>query len=384
MEPDFLKKRILDLVRADRLDKDTSELVETAIDNGVRHQELLARILGAFVYIKFGENEARGHWEKILHHYDMLLERVSPSIGILSAVYDYFLNQTDFFKNPLLIDHNLFYLIKKYAVVDSLSGVFNRNYFEIVLKKEIKRAIRYNKIFTLILFDIDNFKRINDRNGHVFGDSVIRHCAGLLKESCREEDIVCRYGGEEFVFFLPETPCLGAYHFAERVRRRVKDDLFLKNHEITLSGGIAEYPHDGQTVLNLLRCADSALYRAKAEGKDRVSLFENNRRRHPRYTKAFSVLFKPLEFVFRDGHHGELITDDISLSGLRCIFSEDLKPETEIVLSFTTGSDSISRIVTIGRIVWSKKIDVHRFMCGVQFQAMEQSQLQKMMKLISE
>lgn len=384
MEIDILKKRIIDLIGEERLNQNAPDKVEAAINLGMKQDNLLARILGTFVYIRFGENEARRHWEKILSLHDRVSEQLEEPFSILSSVYDYFLNQTDLLKNPLVIDHEVFHLVKRYAVVDSLSGVFNRNYFELVFKKELKRAIRYDKTFSLLLVDIDDFKRVNDEHGHVFGDSVIRHCAGVLKAVCREEDILCRFGGEEFIFFLPETPAAGALQFGERVRQRISGDRFLNQNRISISGGIAEYPHDARSALDLLRCADSALYKAKAEGKDRISLFENNRRRHPRFEKAFPVLFKPLDFVFSDGANRKLVTDDISLSGLRCVLSDVMLPDTELVLAFGEKSDVDSRVVTLGKIVWSKKIDGDRYMYGVQFQSMEHRQLEKMMKLISE
>jgi two-component system cell cycle response regulator len=382
MGKDVLKEQIIELITRDA--ENMYDELNSPLSMIAQSDEPFSGLLASFVYIKFGENEARRHWESILRRYGWLRDRVEGGIGIHTAVYDYFLNQTDILRNPLLVDNNLFTLIKKYAVIDNLSGIFNRNYFELILKKELKRAMRYNKIFSLLLLDIDDFKRVNDLNGHIFGDTVIRNLARLLKDACREEDVVCRYGGEEFVYFLPETPSVGAENFGERVRATLRTDSFFKENRITLSGGIAEYPHDGATITDILRCADDALYKSKADGKDKIEIYDNNRRRYPRYTKSFEILFKPLESVFIDGMNRQLITDDISLSGLRCVLPEDYKPDTELVLSFKMVHFKEQRIITLGKIVWSKKIDSSHYMYGVKFQPFERSQVEQLVRLFSE
>jgi two-component system, cell cycle response regulator len=381
MGKDILLETIIKLI------SDQSDLYDRLnfpIAGLTRDDDPLATILGAFIYIKFSEGEARRHWEAIIRRHSWLKEQIDGAITIHTSVYDYFLNQTDILKNPLLIDTNLFNMIKQYAVIDGLSGVFNRNYFELVLKKELKRAMRYNKVFTLVILDIDNFKRVNDLNGHLFGDTVIKNLAILLKDACREEDIICRYGGDEFIFFLPETPSVGALNFGERIRAMIKADRFFKSHDITVSGGISEYPHDGSSIMDLMKSADDALYKSKADGKDRIEIFKNNRRKYPRYAKAYEILFKPLEKVFIDGMNKELVTEDISLSGLRCILPEDYKPDTELVLSFKMLNMEAKRIITLGKIVWSKQIDHSHFMYGVKFQPFERIQIEQLLKLFTE
>jgi two-component system cell cycle response regulator len=381
MNIDTLKDKIIELIA-----KKPYNIVGqgSALETLTQDGDSFSRLLNSFIYIKFNESEARQHWEGILQRYSWLAGRVEEEIGIHTAVYDYFLNQTDILKSPLLVDNNLFNLIKKYAVIDSMSGLFNRNYFDLVLRKELKRAIRYNKVFSLLILDIDDFKIVNDTKGHIFGDMVIKNLAKLLKDVCREEDVICRYGGEEFIYFLPETPCIGALNFGERIRKIIKSDPFFLENDITLSGGISQFPHDSNTVTELIQYADDALYKAKAEGKDKITVFENNRRRYPRYNKAFEVLFKPLEKVFIDGMNKELVTDDISLDGLRCVLPEIYQPDTELILSFKMMHMKEQRIITLGKIVWSKKLDASHYMYGVKFQPFERAQVDQLLKLFAE
>ena len=118
------------------------------------------------------------------------------------------------------------------------------------------------------LLDLDDFKNVNDTKGHLFGDEVLNKLATILNAISREEDIPCRYGGEEFVVILPETNVDGAINFAARLRSEMQADAFFREHRITWSGGIAAFPEAGDSSSTLLESADKALYQAKFSGKD--------------------------------------------------------------------------------------------------------------------
>ncbi len=118
------------------------------------------------------------------------------------------------------------------------------------------------------MIDLDNFKSINDSKGHLFGDDVLNRFAKILTAISREEDIVCRYGGEEFIVILPETNSSCALIFAERLRLEMKNQEFFRVNNITFSGGVSSYPQVGKKSSELLECADKALYKAKLSGKD--------------------------------------------------------------------------------------------------------------------
>jgi diguanylate cyclase (GGDEF)-like protein/PAS domain S-box-containing protein len=160
------------------------------------------------------------------------------------------------------------------SVRDPLTGLFNRRFMIESLEREIKRAERNQTQVGIIMADIDHFKQFNDKYGHAAGDKVLTQMGGLFKAGLRGADIASRYGGEEFVFFLPESSAENTFKRADQLREEVKN---LKVHHggellasITLSMGISIYPDQGSNAEDLLRVADAALYRAKQEGRDRV------------------------------------------------------------------------------------------------------------------
>lgn len=164
---------------------------------------------------------------------------------------------------------------RQLSITDGLTGVWNRRYLELTLRKEIERAQRFGRPLSLLMLDIDRFKRINDRHGHQRGDEVlIEVTRRILGEIRTNIDVVGRYGGEEFVVVLPETPSGGARVVAEKIRDSMRDQPFTGASAdplpVTVSLGVSTYPEDGTSSEDLIRLADSAMYRAKAEGRDRV------------------------------------------------------------------------------------------------------------------
>lgn len=148
---------------------------------------------------------------------------------------------------------------------DPLTGVCNRRAMDDALASLVAMKNRYNMGFSLAIFDIDHFKRINDGQGHLAGDTVIKSVAKLIEETARETDIVTRYGGEEFVVIMPQTELRGACVFTERMRGHVEEQL-----GITVSGGAATAMGDGETPQAILERADAAMYAAKQAGRNRT------------------------------------------------------------------------------------------------------------------
>ncbi len=157
---------------------------------------------------------------------------------------------------------------------DPLTTLFNRRYMEESLGRELRRATRNRRSLSAVMLDVDHFKRFNDNFGHEAGDALLRALADFLQKHVRGEDIACRYGGEEFVLILPEASSEVAARRAEHLREQVKRLSVQHRGQLlgglTLSLGVATFPEHASTVADLLRVADSALYRAKAEGRDRV------------------------------------------------------------------------------------------------------------------
>jgi len=158
---------------------------------------------------------------------------------------------------------------------DGLTKLFNRSHWESCLEAEIKRWGRSKSASSLVILDIDHFKNVNDTYGHTVGDEVIRHLSQLIKEHARETDTSGRYGGEEFVILLADTPLENAKIFAERLREKVCKSVVTHNGldlSYTISLGIAEVDASIKTYEKWIENADAALYRSKENGRNKVSL----------------------------------------------------------------------------------------------------------------
>lgn len=175
-----------------------------------------------------------------------------------------------------LIDLKNFYNKKKdkmasMAFKDELTRVFNRRYFDKKLKEEFQRSVRYGRPLSLIMVDIDKFKLFNDNYGHQKGDEVLYAVASILQETSRQTDILCRYGGEEMAFILPETDIKNSWFMAEMCRKRVEENAkLIAGTLVTISLGISETSDKINSPELLIKSADEMLYKAKEQGRNRV------------------------------------------------------------------------------------------------------------------
>jgi diguanylate cyclase (GGDEF)-like protein len=163
--------------------------------------------------------------------------------------------------------------LEEQVIRDSLTGLYNRRYLDDTLERELRRAQRHGYSVSLVVVDIDHFKRLNDTYGHQAGDAYLKALAAELNENVRAGDVVCRWGGEEFVLVLPDMSRSDASQRAEKWResiQRLQVPFGEFSLASTVSMGIAAYPSDGLAPTDLLRAADEALYRAKHDGRDRV------------------------------------------------------------------------------------------------------------------
>ncbi|OHD16241.1 MAG: hypothetical protein A2Y34_05115 [Spirochaetes bacterium GWC1_27_15] len=208
-------------------------------------------------------------------------------IEVLNKKNNKIFNKCDIFlfKNlavqaTIIIQYSFLYEI---SIIDGKTGLYAHRFLESRLFEEFKRATRYKRELSLIMFDIDFFKNLNDNYGHQFGDSVLQKIAEIIKQNCRNSDIPSRFGGEEFCVILPETNKDGAIIFAERVRKKIEITDFGYNNKIvkvTTSGGISSLEGDFVESSNdLIKYADEALYTAKNNGRNKIvvynRIFEN-------------------------------------------------------------------------------------------------------------
>ena len=169
------------------------------------------------------------------------------------------------------------------SITDGLTGVYNYRFLIRSLRLEMKRATRFNDVFSFLMLDVDNLKDYNDRNGHLSGSRALREIARLITENVREIDLVAKYGGDEFGLLLPQTGLDGAFRLGERVLRAIRRFRFdgVTPGLLTCSIGIAIYPGDARRLEELIDNADTALYRAKAMGKNSIKCFRENHSINP-------------------------------------------------------------------------------------------------------
>jgi diguanylate cyclase (GGDEF)-like protein len=163
--------------------------------------------------------------------------------------------------------------IYQLTIMDGLTQINNKRYFLEYLEREMGRCHRYNRSLSLIMFDIDHFKKINDTNGHLAGDYVLRELAGVVRQRIRREECFARYGGEEFAIVMPEAGPENARRFSEKVRKMVEDHGFVfegKDIAVTISMGVADMVADMTEPMQFIKVADANLYKAKKNGRNQV------------------------------------------------------------------------------------------------------------------
>jgi two-component system cell cycle response regulator len=163
--------------------------------------------------------------------------------------------------------------IYRITIVDGLTQCFNKRYFLEFLEREMARGLRYGRPLSLMMFDIDHFKKVNDGFGHLAGDHVLRELAALIRSNVRKEECLARYGGEEFVLVTPESGPERARKFAEKIRRLAEREVFVFDSKeicVTLSIGVADMIAAYADPASFIRAADERLYEAKRGGRNRV------------------------------------------------------------------------------------------------------------------
>jgi diguanylate cyclase (GGDEF)-like protein len=171
--------------------------------------------------------------------------------------------------------------MRELSITDPLTGLFNRRYFNIRLDEESRRARRYALPMSLAIMDIDTFKLFNDTEGHLAGDYILKEVASIMSAAVRANDILVRFGGDEFVILMPQTSKAEALGVAERIRKNIRDQIQLAwkrfpAKQITISAGISMFPDGCGPKDHLIRCADRALYKAKVKGRDCVIMWDGN------------------------------------------------------------------------------------------------------------
>ena len=235
---------------------------------------------------------AKQYWADIISHMKNLSKALDRNVGIHLAMCDYFSNINNYIKKPVLIEERILEHKEESAYRDGLTGLFNRRYFNQEMPTEIERFRRFGIPFSLLMLDLDHFKKFNDTYGHQAGDMALKVVADVISQSARIYDKTVRYGGEEFAVIMPQSCRTEALVAAERIRAAVEEHPLIYDGEdleaITVSIGIATYPIDALEMVGLVRRADQALYVAKRRRNAVVAYCDYNRR-GPRYSQERSM-----------------------------------------------------------------------------------------------
>jgi diguanylate cyclase (GGDEF)-like protein len=170
--------------------------------------------------------------------------------------------------------HESISMLYEAATHDEKTGLYNNKFFDTLLDMEIEKAKRGKQELSLIMMDVDFFKKVNDTYGHIKADELLKRLAELTKKHARKSDIVARFGGEEFIILLPETDLEKAQKFSSNLRTLINSDRILKKYKITISGGITQFRKGNDNKKKLRERADKALYKAKEKGRDNFVALE--------------------------------------------------------------------------------------------------------------
>ncbi|MEW5722602.1 MAG: diguanylate cyclase [Thermodesulfobacteriota bacterium] len=333
---------------------------------------------------EFEPEEARRHWFQILEHRDRLRQALGRDLGIQVTVCDYFTNVNPTLKDLVLVDVHSLVRKERSALVDELTGLYNRRFFNKILHKELENARRFGHDFALLMLDVDRFKAYNDTFGHPAGDRALKELAGVLSGTARTGDHLVRYGGEEFVIILPRSNKEQALQAAERIRRAVEDHYFpgqesLVEGNLTVTIGVAAYPADAEDGLDLLARADEALYAGKVQ-RNRVCPAQREKRLHARFPLIREMALRLMNDAEVWVYSGE--TRDISLGGVKCQVPRPVavgRP-LDVVLAAPDQSD---RLDLSARVVRLDKSEAEgSYYLGLQFHGLSPDQEAGLRRLI--
>ena len=342
-----------------------NELDKLVVEHGNIVYSLAINIL---THLNLSYDEAEKCWSEIVRHRLVMSEKLGRNVKLRTAICDYFCSIHQALKNPVMVEIHIFEKTIKNIKFDRLTGLYSRAYFEESLNREVGRARRYQTDLSILFFDLDDFKQINDTHGHQAGDFILESVAEIILKEIRAEDIAARYGGEEIIIILPETGKVQGLILGERIRRKIAEHVFEyegRELRMTLSGGLASMPIDTTSAVNLVKFADAALYRAKADGKNSIAIFSENKRRYVRVD--FSSEIQIQEIGFEDvGKRFAVHAKNLSLTGILFESSTPMDIGTKINLNIPL-PELQSAIQVLGTVVRIESIDKNSYDIGIAF-----------------
>ncbi len=306
---------------------------------------------------------AKESWDEILVHRQKLSTDVGRNIDLRTAICDYFYASRSL-SNPKVVEINVFEKAIQASRYDRLTNLFNRKSLDDELIREMSSAKRHSQDLSLLFFDLDDFKVINDTYGHQAGDLVLKSVANIIIKEKRTEDIAARYGGEELILILPKTDKKIAMIVGERIRLAVEEmkiDFEGKKISVTTSGGLASFPINAEEIAELISCADQALYTAKSIGKNNITPYSPDKRRYLRLSFIRDISVSKLGF--EDNRMIQTQTMNISVGGILFMNSYKLELGTRIQLSVPIKNRDA--LLIIGSVVRVEFLGENKYEIGV-------------------
>ncbi len=366
-EKNSIVKKIVESLNEDPEKIDTL-LKEKVIRIGKRNNQTIYRdLLKLFTHLDFDTKEAKEHWKNIFKHKLTLTRKIQRPVPLKVAMLDYFMKITPKLKNPKIIELDAFQRLADSTITDELTLLYNRRFFNETCFRELERVKRYNQPLSLLMLDLDDFKKYNDTFGHLCGDRILFRVGRLIKENCRNVDYPCRYGGEEFAIIFPQTTAAGALKVGQRIRTALSTIRFrtapsVDPISLTLSGGVAAFENDKTTVEDLVNKADTALYRAKNEGKDRIYVYFIEKRKFLRVDTEVPIVYR----ILKNGEARKVKIRNIGGGGILFTVNENIPVGTPLELKIKL-PDLLRSIKTSGRVVWNQRTGPESFELGFCF-----------------
>lgn len=363
-----IRDSILDCLDAH---KDEDRLIEAL--NGIIDQQgrqVYPVIFNVMTNLMMEPAEAEQSWREIIAHYENINVQLGRKVSLRTAICDYFCSIHKSLENPKVVEIHIFENTVRASRYDSLTGLFNRQAFDETLEREINRARRHGLDLTILFFDLDDFKNINDSFGHQAGDEVLKKVAQIMLGEKRSEDVAARYGGEEMIMILPETDKFSALVLGERIREKVEKAVFRfkgKKAKLTISGGLASFPLNATEAEELIKCADSALYRAKGSGKNNISFFSEDKRRYLRIDLNKKV--KVREIGYNEGQTQTARGKNICIGGI--LFENEFPIPIGTRVQVHIPTDRKKPLFIIGTVVRVESYAKNQYDIGVSISFLE-------------
>ena len=391
-------QNVIDIAARD-IDRTSEDEEALARERRRKPDTFYSDLIFTLANVRYPEDEARLVWVNLLMHKAGMGTLLGRNVGIRVAALDFFRNKIGALGDVRIMGSSEYIETAKLAVTDGLTGVYNHRYFQERLRRMIGPDAGGRADVSLLMIDIDFFKKYNDANGHVAGDVALREVASRLARCLSREDVLARYGGEEFTIILRGKSKAEALEMAERLREEVRElpvanEKELPGGRLTISIGVATFPDDASDRGGLIDWADLSLYLAKTGGRNRVASCPVDRRMAERETAN-------LEATLRNAGPGGRVRQmsgqggadatlgrrvhvvDIGEGGL-AVAGEDLPPSGRRVEVILSGEGLDGGIALRGRGAWRWPESRLGEIVGIQFTAVAAKTANRLLRWVSE